>query len=313
MHDAQLLINIQKSKVVLKKYQQGHLAYHWPLINGKSRITNSPFLSRWDFFALSPDADCSCLVQMATQNNQIIENIVDALSFYRADNKNFRLPGFQKEIAGTENTFLTWFPPKESCRGDKLETIDIAVDCNILWFLSEHGKLTIPGAGETINFIKRALSDNIILNKAFEISPYYPFPLVILYHISRAIHWGKLTDLYDAGKRIISLANKISPGSSLDNLLLAAIGCYFKNPKLIKKNLDQFFKRPLADGTLFVSPLLFPLAQHFRPVLWLAKSGLTHIKFNSESFMWAVLLWIIQTVKNDRLLPLNKILFKHIL
>ena len=303
LHDSQLIKNIKESKLVLQKYQQGHLAYHWPLKNGKSLIPNSLLLGRINFLALSPDADCTCIVQIALQNSLIIDDIIDELSYYRADSKNFILPRFQKNISETKNTFLTWFPPREGCQKSKKETIDITVDSNILWFLGEHEKLDIPGAMETIEFIKKVLSEDIILTKTFEISPYYPYPLVILYHLSRAIHWGKLNDLYSAESKILDLTKQIKPKSSLDNLLLASIGYYFKNPELIKSNLREVLKRGIHESPIYVSPLLFSVVQHFSCVLWLSKYGFTHIKYSSESFQWAILLWLIQGIRKDGLLP----------
>ena len=299
IEDRRLIKNIEESKTTLAEYQNGHLAYHWPLKNGRSRVADSPVLGAINFFALSPDADCTCLLQMATRNKKIIDDIVDDLSFYRADNINFTLPHFQKEIPGAENTFLTWFPPRESSRAKNLETIDITVDSNILWFLGEYDRLDIPGAAETIDFIKKILSTDIILNKTFELSPYYPFPLVILYHIARAIAWGKISSLYDSEDQIFQLAGQIEPKSSLDYLLLASIGYFLKKAELIESNLNSVFDRGIEDKPVYVGPLLFPVAQRFRPVLWLAKYGFTQMKFSSESFQWAILLWLIQGIKKD--------------
>ncbi len=302
LHDSQLIKNIKESKLELKKYQQGHFAYHWPLKNGKSIISNSLLLGQINFLALCPDADCTCVVQIALQNSLIIDDIIDELTYYRADRKNFILPGFQKDIPETQNTFLTWFPPKEGNQRSKMETIDVTVDSNILWFLGEHEKLDIPGAMETIEFIKKVLSEDLILTKTFEISPYYPYPLVILFHLSRAIHWGKLSDLYSAESKIISLTKQVMPKSSFDHLLIASIGYFFKNSELIKSNLPEVLKRGIHESPIYVSPLLFPVVQHFNGGIGLAKYGFTHIKFSSESFQWAILLWLIQGVKRDGLL-----------
>jgi hypothetical protein len=118
-----------------------------------------------------------------------------------------------------------------------------------------------------------------------------------LYHISRAIHWGKIDGLYRTGDNIIYLARQIKPKSSLDNLLLASIGYYFKNADLVKSNLRDVLKRGIMDSPMYVWPLLFPAAQHISSFLWLAKYGFTQIKFSSVSFQWAILLWLIQGIK----------------
>lgn len=301
INDARLLKNLEDSKASLQDYQRGHLAYHWPLTHGKSRMANAPLLGRLNFLSLSPDADCSCLLQIATQNIEIIEDIVAELAFYRVDNENFRLPSFQGVIPSSGHTFLTWFPARGSGRVKKLETIDIVVHANILWFLGKYGKLETPGAQATVDFIRKTLATNLIIKKTFELSPYYPFPLVILFHIARAVMWGELKDLYNSGIHIVRLANQIKAKSSLDYLLLAAIGCYFKERALIKSNLEQVFKKGIEYSPIYVSPLLFPVAQHFSPLLGLAKQPLTHIKFSSQSFQWALLLWIIQEIKKENI------------
>ncbi len=295
--DKQLLKNIDITKDTIKRYQKDHLTYMWPIINGKSRIDNSLILKQFDFLTLSPDADCTCMQQIALQEQEMIEKIIDELTFYRLDNKIFRLPHYQQKLPYTHNIFLTWFPPRQLCKKRKMENIDITVNANILWFLGQNNHLDIPGSHETINFIKAILSTDLILTKSFELSPYYPYPLIILYFISRAIHWGRISELYDCESQIIQLANKVKPTTSLDYLLLASIGCFWKDSKLFQNNLEKFQEKGIQPNPFFIAPFVLPAVQDLPFFYKIAKLKFSSIRFTSDAFQWTLLLWLIQQIK----------------
>ncbi len=294
LQDDTLLQNLILARNGLKRYQKDHLTYHWPFKGGKSRMPNALLLGRLDALAISPDADCSCLQQIALQEHEMIPKVAEELVFYRVDNRRFRLPEFQAVLPKANGSYLTWFPPKSQCHNKKLETIDVAVDANILWFLGKFGMLDLPGCTETVNFLRAILKTDLICTAPFKLSQYYPYPAIILYLISRAIVWGNLSLLQDKRARILSLANTIKPGSFLDHLALAAVGCLWNDTTLMDKYRFRYDVREMRKSPFYVLPIIAAPVQYWAPLENIARQGWTHMKFVSEAFQLALMLWLLQ-------------------
>ncbi|MFP4547358.1 MAG: hypothetical protein ACLFQM_04450 [Fidelibacterota bacterium] len=293
--NSRLSRNIEQTKQHLKNYQIAHQTYMWPLHNSSSRIGNALLLNKFKFLHLSPDADCSCMQQIILQENENIYKIIQDLTFYRNDDINFRLPKFQQDLPATGNTFLTWFPPREICNIKKMESIDIVVQANILWFLGKYKGLKIPGANATINYIKTILKRDLLMKFPFKISPYYPYPIAILYYISRAIHWGDIESMQTCKTDIINLTRNLQPKTTLDHLYLAAIGKFWQDEEMVEVHLDFIQKKGLnAADPLFVAPFILPAVQDLPFINGIAKKPLSLINFSSEAFQLALLLWLHQ-------------------
>src|SRR6185436_506821 len=150
---------------------------------GRSAMANAPLLWRNRLVEISPDADCTTIVQLVRRDPGIDDAILDDLAFYRADGERFRLPRFQKALPSARGSFLTWFPPRELCHSGKLETIDAGADANILWYLASIGRLDAPGTTETLGFVTGVVRSGYVLRRPFRVSMYYPDAAVLLYLI----------------------------------------------------------------------------------------------------------------------------------
>ncbi len=290
-----LASTIDLTKKQLKNYQIGHLTYMWPLQNSSSRIGNDSLLNKIKLLDLSPDADCSCMQQIVLEEKDNIDKIFNELAFYRNDNIKFRLPKFQQELPATENSFLTWFPPRERCNGKKMESIDSVVQANILWFLGKYKGLEIPGANATINYIKTILKRDLLGKFPFKVSPYYPYPIAILYYISRAIHWGHIESMEDCKANILRLASNLQPKTTLDHLYLASVGKFWQDKELFEEHLSFIHKNRLnAADPLFVAPFILPVVQDLPLIHEISARPFSMIKFSSEAFQLALLLWLHQ-------------------
>lgn len=280
-------------KAQITAYQKEHLTYHWPLVNGKSRIANAPFLGALPQLALSPDADCSALQIMALDQSERVDALCQELAFYRADEGNFRLAEFQRIIPHWENSFLTWFPPKELCHSRKLESVDLSVNANVLWFLSHMDRLGTAGAVESLNSICATLKTDLILEKPFVLSPYYPKPLLILYMISRAAEFGNIKELQAAKSDILRLRELCKPPrNSMEALLHGAILAHNGETELATRYLDQFESFTQKRGAYYVLPFLSALALRVPAATRLAASPLTHWRFESEALQFALAHWL---------------------
>jgi len=299
IHDRQLLANIDRAKEKQKEYQRDHLTYFWPFSRGYSIVPDAPFLSRLTAAALSPDADCTCLSQIVQRDRAMADKVTEELVFYRNDGKRFQLPKFQRGLPSAENTFLTWFPPRERCRNRKPETIDLGVDANILWFLGSFGLLSIPGARETIRFIRDVLSTDLIFTDTFKVAMFYQHPPLILYLVSRAVHWGKIEALYSMRKRILQLAGQIRPSNMWDRLLLASIGLYWESPQCVQLHIEALEKTVPEPALFCTAPCLGWLVLR-KPIFEaLARKPWASVKFESQALHLALLLWFRQELRRE--------------
>ena len=294
INNRKLLNNISKAKNRLRDYQRDHLTYHWPFKSNLSKISNAPFLSRLNSLSISPDADCTSLNQIILQEKNHTRKILEELDYYRIDNRRFKPPLFQSSLPATKGTFLTWFPSKTECKKLKFETIDIAVDANILWFLGKFNLLNVSGRDETIRFIKNILRRDLIISDSFRLSQYYPNPIVIIYIISRAINWGNIKELFSQRDNILRLSNKLKPKTPFDSLLLSSIGLFWDDYILIESNIDGLKRSARQTSPFYIAPLLSWLGTRIHPFFSLAKSEFSHMKFESLALQLAILLWFVQ-------------------
>jgi hypothetical protein len=291
MADPALARMIDAAKRQLATYREGHQAFHWPLRQGRSAMADAPPLWRHRWVEISPDADCTCLVQLARRDAGMDDAILEDLAFYRADGERFRLPEFQRSLPAVAGSFLTWFPPRAQCRPGKLETVDAGADANILWYLAATGKLSAPGAAETIAFLVDVVRQSLALRFPFRVSMYYPRPAVLLYLISRAAVWGEIRALLALRDQVLAQLAQCPTPSTLESLCREAALQLWNNPSATHADLPI----PTGRGAFYVGPLLAWPLQRFAPLEKMAAQPLAQIDFRCEALEWALYLWLHQT------------------
>jgi len=287
-----LLQCILKCKRHLKTYQKKHQTYHWPFKKGYSLMPNSSFFGKLTPLALSPDADCSVLQQLALQNPLHIKALLNDLQFYRYDRRLFRLSHLQEPLSPhLQGSFLTWFPPKNQCTNLKMETVDIVVMSNILWFLGEVEQTTVSGYSETSEAIIDMLYHPLLVKNPYRFSPYYPFLHHILYAVSRMIVWGKNTYLVPHKEHIIRLAKQIKITSSAEYLSIRSIEAFFQT---------QFIKHNTSYEVFDKSPFyILAFTEAFHSLEWISKQPTFQIKFYSEALHYAMLRWLKEATNEE--------------
>ncbi len=297
--DPVLTAQINACRRHLPTYQKGHLTYFWPVVNGISRMPNAPILSRFKLFAADPDADTVCLQQLALNREEHCRKIAEELVYYRVDGSRFKLPHFQQKLPATANSFLTWFPPRLAAGQSRVESVDAGVDANILWFLGITGQLQIPGAAETTNFLKTVVHSELVRTDPFRISMYYPFPAVLLYLISRAVHWGKLKELYSLRSKMLELIGSIQPGSAFDRLCLASAALHWGEKELaagIAGNLLHSCDYP--EAPIFVWPILSYFLMRAPFPKWLVERSFFQMKFQCRALQLSMQLYLVQQLES---------------
>jgi hypothetical protein len=275
----------------LATYRQGHRAYHWPVSGGRSAMANAPLLWRHRFVEISPDADCTCLVQLARRDAGMDEAILEDLAFYRADGERFSLPAFQRSLPAAAGSFLTWFPPKEHCHSGKVETVDAGADANILWYLGTIGRLDAPGAAETSRFLAEVVRQGLAIRAPFRVSMFYPRPAVLLYLICRAAIWGEVPALLALRTELLAQLARCPVRSTLEVLCREAAIRLWNASSGSGANLPA----PNGADAFYVGPLLAWPLQRFAPLEGVAAHPATHIRFRCEALEWALYLWMHRT------------------
>jgi hypothetical protein len=182
-------------------------------------------------------------------------------------------------------------------KNKKIETIDLAVNANILWFLGRFKKLDIRGAKETMEQMRELLQTNLILEKPFSVSMYYPKAILILYMIARAIDWGNLTGLIDSKKDIVRLLKHVKAENSLDSLLLAATYTHCGEYDLASKQYSAFKHCTTLSGGYYVLPIYSALALRFPIFYKFASWSATHIQFESDALQISLAQWVTEKIE----------------
>ncbi|MDX2128212.1 MAG: hypothetical protein SFU91_04170 [Chloroherpetonaceae bacterium] len=293
--------HIEKAKHRLLAYRKGHLAYYWPFNDGRSTIPNAPTLSKFEFLTLSPDADDTTVQQLVLHETQFFEPILNELAFYRCDEINFIPPNPQRILGNWNGAYLAWFPERERCSLGKIETLDLGVSANILWFLSRFGFTNHEGAQETAGWIKHILKNEFILSHPFFLTRYYPVPLLQLYILARAVDLGQLVKAGFFSDEDIEmmkrLFKKMVPRSRYESLLTLATAIHLNDRETFSK-LRHILQSPILDSGIYFAAPLVPIVTYQNPIFaFLAKQPFMRFRFESIALSAAIHLWCLQAAK----------------
>jgi hypothetical protein len=249
---------------------------------------------------MSPDADDSCLRLLAVPDPEPARQLADELAEYRIDDKRFRLAkGQHRLLPSAHGVYLVWLPQKVRGKRARIENVDLGVTANILWFLAKYDLKNSPGFTETLTFMKEQLKENHFQNDSFLVSPYYPWPEVILFLLTRAIKWGGVTELEELGPEIIRQANACSSRNQLAEICLFSIGVWWKDDRLIKR-----YESVLDINRMKTSPFFlghFGLGTTDFSFDLIARRRIAQFSYECEAFQWALLFWARQ--KHDEVNP----------
>lgn len=268
----------------------GHLTYIWPLKRRRPTCFHSVLLGRAVNY--SPDADGSCLTRLVDRDEALARALAGDLARHRFDQVHFTLVQGQRRLRPfVDDTFTTWFPPYPRGR-PRPETADVVVDAHVLWFLSEYRLTDLEGVAATIHFIRWVVGSGLVIADPFLVSPYYPYPAVILYMLSRAIVWGGLAELKDCRPGILAAAERLDARSALDRLLLASVGCLWGDFELVRRHQEGLTEVDYPPEPIFMGH--FALGTYPWSFDLLARRPWFQFTFSSPAWQWAVHLYLLE-------------------
>ena len=262
---------INKAKKHLQSYKKDELFYHWPIVNGKSKIKNS-FLKQFTTLCLDPDADCSSIAQLAL--NEPNQKLVNCLEYFQSEKNGFVKFDYQKDIYSLKNILLTWFPQNENKL--KPEQIDFVVIIHILLFLKKFD-INNPNILRHEQLIVELLESKQILNKPFLLAPYYPSLFLITLFLFR---YSLLTNSEYKFKPLIYSLSNHKKHNKTEQLILDLI---LLDNESKKEKINKLLNKKTKFPAVYHAPL-FSFINKKNTVL---HKPYFHIKFYSKSFYLA--------------------------
>ena len=153
--------------------------YHFYRTDPPGYFPNGRLLHRIPRYQFAEDADDTIII---SANNEGINQ--ETCDFLRAELLRFSnhsgralhlLPGYAELPA-----YATWFGS-----GAMPVMLDFGVLCNILCFGARRGWPLEAADLASLEYLRRALVSNHVFTHPYALSPYYPHPLVLLYHLGR--------------------------------------------------------------------------------------------------------------------------------
>lgn len=246
---------------------------------------NGFILSRFHYFILPEDADCTALItltlpkvssqQITTLRKHLINfaNLSQKQAKY-ADAHYINLPAYG-----------VWFGS-----GKMPIELDICVLCNILCLTFQQQLPLNEQDRASLEFIRIAIDTQDIMNKPFSLSSYYPNTTIILYHLARlcaAIHQPAL---HLPTQKIVTLLQIHLPlvNSQFEKLLLhialIKMKAWPSNPALDTHALNKEFQN---------FPYFIASMPYDTPNRWLESvknHRFFHIRYKSLAYYYALLL-----------------------
>ena len=189
---AQLIENIQKAFPAYQNATGQPFYNFWP--TGKGILPHTYFIKHFNnLLGMGEDADDAVMILMASGANDSTCNILKQRMITVSN-------GEKKRIKSTYPKYRT-LPAYSTYLGLRmLPDYDLAVHCNILYFMLDRKMPLVKQDSATIELLSQILKGRQYIKAPVYISPYYARPPVLMYHIARLM--GKFSipalELYKA-------------------------------------------------------------------------------------------------------------------
>lgn len=247
---------------------------------------NGYLLSKFKHFILADDADDTVIVSMTLNDlsSKQIDNIRENLVQF----SNLK----QKKIKGVDSIYsehpfyATWFGS-----GKMPIELEVCVLCNILIFTFSN-KLALNDQDKaSLELIKRAIENNDIITKSFQISGLYPKPSVILYHITRLCSVISNPDIYFDTEKLTKIIRSLLDTKSIIEKIILSISLMNLGQRCEPVEWDfdnQQLEKDFKNFHFFIAPMLSGSLNKL--LLKLKKYKLFHILFRCDAFYYTLLL-----------------------
>lgn len=239
-----------------------------------AHFPNGRLFSKFKYFALADDADCTALIYLAKgYSSEDINNLKDKLLYHA------KLPvPFSKNTLPHYRSlklYSTWFG-----KNIPIET-DVCVTANLLYLLFESKAVINEYDSDCMKFICSVINNDEHKTQAFRIAPYYPKKAIIIYHVARLLTVAENSDLQKLKPKLkTDILQKLSGNNlPMERIILNTSLMFLGETEKIEE-----LEMPIdINYPWFVAGLLTSINNPIANCL--APSSLFHIKFYCEAYM----------------------------
>lgn len=266
-------INAMEPVFDLYQNRAGRDTYNFWQTKPPGHFSNGKLLGHWEFFRPPDDADDSVMIYQVLnkpkEKREWLQEFISAHANLVKHQVN-HMPDCYTSLPAWTTFFVRDMPPG----------FDACVMSNLVGFALQ-SQLPLSANGlATIRFLELTLERGDWLQKPEMVSPYYPFPFVIAYHLSRLVADFPLEP--NLNKLALLLKQALTPLPLQAGF--AGLLQYIASKNL---NIDAAFPGVLPleavlDAPFFVLPL--SLEFHGAWAKWLARKRITHLRFSCPAF-----------------------------
>jgi hypothetical protein len=261
--------------------KDGQASYNFWQTKPSKHFPGGNFARHFKFFMIPDDIDDSAMVHLVKKHT-IEEQLALKDKMGRFALGNLKWP--DKPVNGYEefksyNTFFVKNMPA---------AFDVCALCNALYFVY-HYKLPLNEQdAHSLKVIVKCIAQDDHLNRPYEMSPYYPNSVLIIYHIVRLMADLDLKELMPFWEKLLTQVNQLlstSRQSKTEQLILTICLQKLGQKEIIFEALESKEK---THFPFFVAGILGEVSPKW--LRSMAFSDKTHIKY--QSLAYAETLWL---------------------
>ncbi len=187
----------QKATHAFQRYEnkKGEHSYNFWRTEKNAHFPNGKIFSKFDYFRLADDVDCTALVYLAQGfSEEDILRLRNKLMYHA----NLPLKVSKNTLPRYKNfkVYSTWF-------GKNIPVeMDVCVTANLLYLLFESKTPFNKNDLDCIRYVCSVITNDEHKSAPFRVAPYYPKTSIILYHISRLLTVAKHPDLLQLKEKL---------------------------------------------------------------------------------------------------------------
>jgi hypothetical protein len=265
----------------LYRNKDGHASYNFWKTNPSQHFPGGHFAHRFKFFMIPDDIDDSAMIHLVKQH------IKEEQLALKLKMKNYAigiLKWADKPVRGYEhfkayNTFFVKNMPS---------AFDICALCNALYFIYYYQLPINEQDEQSLNLIAACLNNNDHLVRPYEMSPYYPNSVLIIYHMVRLMEDMKVSVLFQFRERLIAQARALLSVGTTSKMDQVVLGICLQKMGIKDVAVSEPNRHQKAQYPFFVAGILGEVKPKW--LRSLSFSNATHIKYTCSAY--AETLWL---------------------
>lgn len=285
MADELLVVNsmLEKMKLAFELYRNkdGHASYNFWQTKPSRHFPGGFFAKRFKFFMIPDDIDDSAMIHLVSPHSQQEQlSLKEKMTRYAVGNLKWPdQPVKGYETLKPYNTFFVKNMPA---------AFDVCALCNALYFVYYY-KLPLNEQDEhSLQIIAQCIESDDYIKRPYQLSPYYPHAVIIIYHIVRFMMDLKVEGLLGFRQKLYEQCKQMQNNYRTHGTEQLLLGICIQKLQARHFMVSEPTRSEKAHFPFFVAGILGEVSPK-----WLRKfasSKTTHIEYHSEAY--AETLWL---------------------